>query len=854
MGATYTRQSSSTIVDGTTIEASHFNNEFDQLVAAFAVSSGHTHDGTAAEGGAVTKLLGNTLTFGAGTAGTDITVTFDGETNDGVLKWMEDEDYFEFSDDILVGSNERLNFRDTALYIHSSTDGQLDIVADTELQIAATTVDINGNVDISGTLTVAGAVDFGDAALANVGAVQLDSIAGDGDANTSITFSGSDVITIATGGAGRLTIGDGALSPVTNNQIDLGTSSLEFKDAFFDGTVTADAFAGPLTGNVTGNASGTAATVTGAAQSNITSLGTLTTLTVDNVITNGATIGHTSDTDLITLADGVVTVAGELDAVSLDISGDADIDGTLEADAITIGGITLAETISDTVGAMVTSNTESGITVAYDDADNTLDFTVGTLNQDTTGSAATLTNARTIGGTSFDGSANIAVGLAATATALASARTIGGTSFDGTANIAVGLSATATALATARNIGGTSFDGTGNIAVALASVGTAVTVADESSDTTCFPLFATAATGDLGPKSGSNLTFNSSSGLLTATSLAGTVSTATQNSITTMTGLVTTGALGTGTIAAGFGNIDNGASNITNGGLVKLDVDADADDVTGDSATGRLTIGDGEDLNLYHGGTNSYVVNDTGILVLQSAGGVVVNENSANVDFRVESNGDINMLIVDGSSNRVGMGVAAPSAPLHVFQAGDNNSTTELLLLETGSSSDGSGVKLRMATAHTSGIIEMIDGTGSFDSEFRFKLADTSQLATPDDKLILTTKNAEFKTGAYNAEVALTDGSTVAWNASTAPIAKVTLGGNRTLGAATVPKTGQFISILFIQDGTGSRTISFNAAYEHTGDIAPVLTTTANKGDLFVYRYNGAKFLEVGRNLNLTLS
>ena len=54
---------------------------------------------------------------------------------------------------------------------------------------------------------------------------------------------------------------------------------------------------------------------------------------------------------------------------------------------------------------------------------------------DTTGSAATLTTARTIGGTSFDGSANIAVGLAATATALATARTIGGVSFDGSANI-----------------------------------------------------------------------------------------------------------------------------------------------------------------------------------------------------------------------------------------------------------------------------------------------------------------------------------------------------------------------------------------------------------------------------------
>jgi hypothetical protein len=118
-----------------------------------------------------------------------------------------------------------------------------------------------------------------------------------------------------------LTLTTGALYPVTNNQIDLGTSSLEFKDAFFDGTVTADAFAGPLTGNVTGNASGTALTVTQAAQSAITSLGTLTTLTVDNVIINGSTIGHTGDTDLITVADGIVTVAGEVSLTTLDIGG-----------------------------------------------------------------------------------------------------------------------------------------------------------------------------------------------------------------------------------------------------------------------------------------------------------------------------------------------------------------------------------------------------------------------------------------------------------------------------------------------------------------------------------------------------
>ena len=132
------------------------------------------------------------------------------------------------------------------------------------------------------------------------------------DAQTAIDFGTANEIDFKVDNANRLTLDTGALYPATNNQIDLGTSSLEFKDAFFDGTVTADAFAGPLTGNVTGNASGTAATVTGAAQSNITSLGTLTTLTVDNVITNGTTIGHTDDTDLMTLADGSLTLAGDL--------------------------------------------------------------------------------------------------------------------------------------------------------------------------------------------------------------------------------------------------------------------------------------------------------------------------------------------------------------------------------------------------------------------------------------------------------------------------------------------------------------------------------------------------------------
>ena len=109
---------------------------------------------------------------------------------------------------------------------------------------------------------------------------------------------------------------DNLITFVENGTSSTGNVGLEMDGTLTynpsTGKVTATGFVGTLTGNVTGNASGTAATVTGAAQSNITSLGTLTTLTVDNVITNGTTIGHTDDTDLLTLADGSLTLAGDL--------------------------------------------------------------------------------------------------------------------------------------------------------------------------------------------------------------------------------------------------------------------------------------------------------------------------------------------------------------------------------------------------------------------------------------------------------------------------------------------------------------------------------------------------------------
>jgi hypothetical protein len=123
--------------------------------------------------------------------------------------------------------------------------------------------------------------------------------------------------------------------------------------------------------------------------------------------------------------------------------------------------------------------------------------------------------------------------------------------------------------------------------------------------------------------------------------------------------------------------------------------------------------------------------------------------------------------------------------------------------------------------------------------------------------LSITTKGTgliKFNDSAYFPEATLTDGATITWDSSVAQVAKVTLGGNRTLSAPTNGATGQFISLLVIQDGTGSRTLTWNSAYEFASDTAPTLTTTASLGDLFTFRYNGTKWLETGRNLKLTLS
>jgi hypothetical protein len=146
-----------------------------------------------------------------------------------------------------------------------------------------------------------------------------------------------------------------------------------------------------------------------------------------------------------------------------------------------------------------------------------------------------------------------------------------------------------------------------------------------------------------------------------------------------------------GTIASGA--IDNGSSNITSGGLLKLDVDADADDLTGDSATGRLTIGAGEDLNLYHGGTNSYIVNDTGSLILDTADNITLDANGGNINLK--DNGTEFGSLSNSSSDFV-IQSAVQDKDI-IFKGNDGGSTITALTLDM--SADGAATFKNDVTA-----------------------------------------------------------------------------------------------------------------------------------------------------------
>jgi len=221
--------------------------------------------------------------------------------------------------------------------------------------------------------------------------------------------------------------------------------------------------------------------------------------------------------------------------------------------------VTLANIAANMPAVTATSLTSSGTTTA------TGGF-VGNLTGNVTGNVS--------------GSSGSTTGNAATATALQTARTIGGVSFDGTANI---------------NLPGVNTSGNQDTS-GTAAIATTVTIADESTDTTCFPLFATAASGNLGPKTASGLTFNANTDVLSGTfsgNLTGNVTGNASGSSGSCTGNAATAtALQTGREISLTGDVTASGVSFDGTGNISLSTTIAADSVAlGTDTTGNYVAG-----------------------------------------------------------------------------------------------------------------------------------------------------------------------------------------------------------------------------------------------------------------------
>ena len=377
-----------------------------------------------------TTVVKGTLSVGVDDAGYD--VVFYGDTASANMTWDTS------ADDLILNGAARIVVPDGQLVLGStavsSTAAELNVLdgvtAGTAAASKAVVLDSSKNIATigtigSGAITSTGTSSFGAASFSGLitanggitfaagdditftgGTGTNDIVLGNGLADAlSITDGSADIIAISTAGGtntvaitGDLTVSgsltadtatvastvtitdnestneDNAIIFTSGGDLDGGNIGLESDgDLHYNpstGTLTATTFAG----NLTGNASGTAATVTGAAQSNITSLGTLTTLTVDNVIVNGTTIGHTSDTDLLTLTSANLAVAGDIE-----VSGSVEVatidytDGDLAMTIADGGGVTFAQDI--TLSADKSLNLPHAAHIAFTDviADNSID-------------------------------------------------------------------------------------------------------------------------------------------------------------------------------------------------------------------------------------------------------------------------------------------------------------------------------------------------------------------------------------------------------------------------------------------------------------------------------------------------
>lgn len=710
--AGYIRQS--TFVDGDTITAALFNNEYNQLVNAFNVSSGHKHDGTTAEG-PVIGLIGD-----AGETSPNNKVLID-TTNNYIEFYVEvssapvqqiyiaDGAIIPVTDNDIDLGTSSLEFKD--IYIDGTAT--IDTLTVDEAATVGTTLGVTGATTLSSTLGVTGATTLS-STLAVTGATTLSStlavtgtstLTGNVTATNDLSVGGNLTVTGNATISGNLTFGDADtdsinlsaeidsnIVPNTDDTYDLGTTTKQWRNLYIDGTAEIDTLA----------IDGTTVTST-AAELNI----------LDGVTSTAAELnildGVTSTTAELNILDGVTATAAEinaLDGITSTVSELNIVDGDTAATSTTLADAD--RVVVNDAGTMVQvalTDFETYFESALDTLSNVT--TVGALNAgsitsgfgaiDNGSSAITTTGTVTYGSlsdgtitiTAFvdedDMSSNSATLVPTQQSVKAyvdSQVTAQDLDFQGDTGGALSIDLDSESLTIAGGTGIDTSGATNTLTVAIDSTVTTLTGTQTLTNKTISGSSNTLSNIANSSLTNSTVSYGGVSVALGASDATPAFDLSDATAYPGDSSLVTTGALNSGSITSGFGSIDVGSSAITTTGTV-----------TGGTLAGTLST--------------AAQTNITSVGTLSSL------TVSGDATF------DTSTLKVDSTNNRVGIGSASPSHQLEI----ESSSDADLLQVQSTAGSNDTALRLGI-----DGDVATINATGGSTGILALKTYGTERM------------------------------------------------------------------------------------------------------------------------------
>ena len=281
-------------------------------------------------------------------------------------------------------------------------------------------------------------------------------------------------------------------------------------------------------------------------------------------------------------------------------------------------------------------------------------------------------------------------------------------------------------------------------------------------------------------------------------------------------------------LAAALGDDANFSTTVTNSIAAKMPL-------AGGTFTGNVDLDDnvkarfgtGDDLEIYHDGTNSVIDNNTGDLNITTTG--------SGDDIYLDAADDIYLRV---AGNESGVSIIGDGA----VELYHNNSKK----LETAS--DGIDVT---GTGDFSGVVK-VNRTTSGDGCFHAALNSTVKASINSDGTATFAGTITAQANAVAEIDTLTSGTTITPNLNTSCNFTVTLGHNATIANPSALTPGQSGSIFLVQDGSGSRTCAFGSSWDFAGGTAPTLTTAASAVDRIDYIVRSSTSIHAVATLNLS--